>query len=673
MAKPGIAPTESTVTTACPLDCPDACTVDVTLRGGRIAKMDGSKENHITDGYICAKVRRFPERVYGDDRLLYPAIRRGAKGQGQFKRVTWDDALDLIAEKFIAARDGAGAETILPLCYGGSNGFLTQDYADAILFRRFGTSRLLRTVCAAPTGAANLGLYGKMTSVSYEDYPDAKMIIVWGVNPSVTGIHLMPYLKDAREKGAFIVAIDPRATTVARQADVHLAVRPGTDLAVALAIHRYLFEEGHAAQAFLDEHTHGAHQLREKARPWTFERAAEVSGVDASMLRQIAERYVKTSPALVKCGWGLERNRNGGSAAAAILALPAVAGKFGVRGGGYTMSNSAAWNIERTWAADPEPPTRAVNMNKVGRILTEPEGAPVNVLFVYNCNPVAILPDQRRVIRGLEREDLFTVVFDQVLTDTAMYADVALPATTFLEHYDFARGYGPITLQLGKPVIDAVGESRSNTDVFMDLARRLDLTIDGDPEDDLEAMLTVLSHLPQQVGDDLRDTWKARAPHGGRPIQFVDVFPKTADQKVDLFPEVLDKQAPMGLYGFQPDPATAEYPLAMISPSSERTISSTLGELSRPDVRLEMNPDDADARGIEDGDAIVIFNAQGEVRVNARVSPLIKRGTVAMPKGVWRRNTANGFTSNALTPDTLADLGGGACFNDARVDVRKTE
>lgn len=673
MPKPGVAPPESTVTTACPLDCPDACTVDVTLRGGRITKMDGSKTNHITDGYICAKVRRFPERVYGDDRLLYPAIRRGAKGQGQFKRVTWEDALDLIAEKFIAARDGAGAETILPLCYGGSNGFLTQDYADAILFRRFGTSRLLRTVCAAPTGAANLGLYGKMASVSYEDYPDAKMIIVWGVNPSVSGIHLMPYLKDAREKGAFIVAIDPRATTVARQADVHLAVRPGTDLAVALAIHRYLFEEGHAAQAFLDEHTNGAHQLREKARPWTFERAAEVSGVDASVLRQVAERYAKTSPALVKCGWGLERNRNGGSAAAAILALPAVAGKFGVRGGGYTMSNSASWNIERTWVADPEPPTRAVNMNKVGRILTEPEGAPVNVLFVYNCNPVAILPDQRRVIRGLEREDLFTVVFDQVLTDTAMYADVALPATTFLEHYDFARGYGPITLQLGKPVIDSVGESRSNTDVFMDLARRLDLTIDGDPEDDLEAMLTVLSHMPQQVGDDLREDWKARAPHGGRPIQFVDVFPKTHDQRVDLFPAVLDKQAPLGLYGFQPDPATAEYPLALISPASERTISSTLGELSRPDVRLEMNPDDADARGIEDGDAIVIFNAQGEVRVNARVSALIKRGTVAMPKGVWRRNTANGFTSNALTPDTLADLGGGACFNDARVDVRKID
>jgi anaerobic selenocysteine-containing dehydrogenase len=672
MPKPGVAPPESTVSTACPLDCPDACTLDVTVRGGRVTKIDGSTENHVTNGYICAKVRRFHERVYGEDRLLYPAVRRGTKGAGQFKRVTWDDALELIAEKFQAARASGGAETILPLCYGGSNGFLTQDYADAILFRRFATSRLLRTVCAAPTGAANLGLYGKMSSVSYEDVPDAKMIIVWGVNPSVSGIHIMPFIKEARDKGAFIVVIDPRATPLARQADMHLAVRPGTDLPVALSIHRYLFEEGHAALAFLDEHTNGAAALREKARPWTFERAAEVSGVETAQLRTIAERYVRTSPALVKCGWGLERNRNGGSAAAAVLALPAVGGKFGVRGGGYMMSNSTAWDIERSWLADQEPPTRAINMNKVGRILTEPEGSPINVLFVYNCNPVAILPDQRRVIRGLEREDLFTVVFDQVLTDTAMYADVVLPATTFLEHYDFARGYGPITLQLGKPVIDAVGESRSNTDVFMDLARRLDLGVDGDPADELEAMLGVLGELPQKVGDDLRDRWKAEPPHGGRPVQFVDVFPKTADRKVNLFPADLDTQAPIGLYGYQPDPATTEFPLAMISPASERTISSTLGELSRPEVRLEMNPDDAGTRGIREGDAIRAWNALGEMRINASLSWLIKRGTVAVPKGVWRRNTKNGYTSNAMVPDSLSDLGGGACFNDARIQVERT-
>jgi anaerobic selenocysteine-containing dehydrogenase len=672
MAKPGIAPPESVVQTACPLDCPDACTLNVTVRGGRVVKIDGANENHITNGYICAKVRRFPERVYGDDRLLYPAIRRGTKGTGLFKRATWDAALDLIAEKMQSARDNAGAETILPLCYGGSNGYLTQDYADAILFRRLGTSRLLRTVCAAPTGAANAGLYGKMASVSYEDYPEAKLIIIWGVNPGVSGIHLMPYIKQARENGAYVVVIDPRATTVARQADLHLAVRPGTDLPVALSIHRYLFEEGHTDQAFLDTHTNGAALLRDKAREWTFERAADVSGVSADQLRDLAGRYAKASPALVKCGWGLERNRNGGSAAAAVLALPAVGGKFGVRGGGFTMSNSASWDIERTWMTDPEPPTRAINMNKIGRILTEPEGAPVNVLFVYNCNPVAILPDQRRVIRGLEREDLFTVVFDQVMTDTAMYADVVLPATTFLEHYDFAKGYGPVTLQLGKPVIDTVGESRSNTDVFMDLVRRLDLSIDGDPADDLEAMLSVLANLPQPIADDLRENWIAKhPPQGGRPVQFVNVFPKTADRKADLFPAALDKQAPMGLYGFQPDPATSEYPLALISPASERTISSTLGELPRPDVMLDIHPDDAEPRGIADGDAIRVFNALGEMQIKARLTHLVRPGLVSMPKGVWRRHTANGYTTNALTPDSLSDLGGGACFNDARVEVSR--
>ncbi len=647
--------------------------MDVTLRSGRITKIDGSKDNHITNGYICAKVRTFHERVYGDDRLLYPAVRRGAKGSGQFTRVTWDTALDLIAEKMRDARASAGAESILPLCYGGSNGFLTQDYADAILFRRLGASRLLRTVCAAPTGAANLGLYGKMTSVSYEDYPEAKLIVIWGVNPGVSGIHLMPFLKEARDRGAYVVVLDPRATTVARQADLHLAVRPGTDLPVALAIHRYLFEEGHADQAFLDQHTTGAADLRRMAEPWTFERAAEVSGVSAAQLRGLAERFAKASPALVKCGWGLERNRNGGSAAAAVLALPAVGGKFGVRGGGFSMSNSASWDIDRKWLADAEPPTRAINMNKVGRVLTEPEGTPVNVLFVYNCNPVAILPDQHRVIRGFEREDLFTVVFDQVMTDSAMYADVVLPATTFLEHYDFARGYGPITLQLGKPVIDAVGESRSNSDVFLDLSRRLELSAQGDPEDDLEAMLSVLGNLPERVGNDLRETWKAAPPHGGRPIQFVDVFPKTADRKVNLFPSALDSQTPQGLYGYQPDPGTAAFPLALISPASERTISSTLGELNRPEVRLEMNPDDASARDVEEGDALRVWNALGEMRIKAHLTHLVRPGTVSMPKGVWRRHTANGFTSNALVPDTLSDLGGGACFNDARVQVEKAE
>src|SRR5919108_4261370 len=363
----------STVRTACPLDCPDSCTIDVTVEKGRIVEIDGGDSNPATRDFICAKVRRFADRVYGEDRLLYPAIRQGTKGQGVFTRVSWDEALDHIAERMQEIRDRSGAEAILPFSYGGSNGLLTQDTNDAELFRRFGTSRLARTVCAAPTGAANLALYGKMPGVAYADYPHARLIILWGVNPAASGIHLVPFLNEARAAGAKIVVIDPRRTSLAKKAFLHLQVHPGTDLPVALALHRVLFEEGHADQAFLDTHTKGADRLRAAAAPWTIERAAREAGIDAADLRQLADLYVSTSPALVRCGWGLERNRNGGSAAAAILALPAVAGKFGIRGGGFSMSNSSAWGINVTqWMNDtPEPETRLVNMNHLGRALLE--------------------------------------------------------------------------------------------------------------------------------------------------------------------------------------------------------------------------------------------------------------------------------------------------------------
>lgn len=647
----------------------------MTLRGGRISKIDGSRDNQITDGYICNKVRHFDKRVYGEDRLLYPAVRQGPKGGGVFKRVSWDEALDLITQKITEVRDTFGGEAILPLSYGGSNGLLTQDTADAALFRRLGASRLLRTVCAAPTGVANQGLYGKMPSVSYQDYPEAKAIVLWGVNPGHSGIHIMPFLKQARDRGAKVIVIDPRATAVARQADLFLQIRPGTDLPVALALHRYLFEEGKADTAFLRDHTTGADRLQARAAEWTFDRAAAESGVRVDDLRLFADTYATASPALVKCGWGLERNRNGGSAAAAVLALPAVAGKFGVRGGGYSMSNSASWDINRTWIRDQEPLTRPVNMNQLGRtLLGDPAvlpGAPVKFMFVYNCNPAVTMPDQGKVLQGLAREDLFTVVHDQVMTDTALFADVVLPATTFLEHYDFVRSYGPITLQLAKPVIEQVAEARPNVEVFAELTRRLSLERDDDPAGELDAMLEVLSAIPHPHGEELRRDSKAKAPFDGRPVQFVDVLPRTPDQKVHLFPDALDREAPRGLYGFQPDPATAQYPLALISPASERTVSSTLGELPRPAVVVEMHPDDADARELENHEVVRMFNDQGEVRLPVQITPLVRRGTVSMPKGVWRRHVTNGFTSNVLAPDSLTDLGGGACFNDARVQIEK--
>src|SRR4051812_2879932 len=348
----------SVIETACPLDCPDACSLAVTVQHGKVITIDGSRKNPVTDGYICAKVRRFGDRVYGPDRLLYPAVRSGKKGSGQFTRVTWEEAIELVASKFEAAKKNSGGESILPYWYGGSNGLLTQDNIDAQLWRRFGTSRLARPGCAAPTGAANMALYGKMASVTYQDYPEAKLIILWGVNPSASGIHLIPFVREAQKRGAKLVVIDPRTTALARSADLHLAVRAGADVAVALAMHRHLFSSGGADAGFIDARTRGAAELRARADAWTFAAAAETAGIDAALLERVARLYAESSPALIRCGWGLERNRNGGNAAMAVLALPAVGGKFGVRGGGYSMSNSASWDIDRTWIGAAEPDTR---------------------------------------------------------------------------------------------------------------------------------------------------------------------------------------------------------------------------------------------------------------------------------------------------------------------------
>jgi anaerobic selenocysteine-containing dehydrogenase len=658
----------STVRTACPLDCPDSCTVDVTVERGRIIKIDGGDANPVTRDYICGKVRRFAERVYGDDRLLYPAIRKGRKGEGVFTRVAWSEALDHIAERMRAIRDRWGADAILPFCYGGSNGLLTQDANDARLFRGFGTSRLARTVCAAPTGAANQALYGKMPGVTYTDYVHARLIVLWGVNPAASGIHLVPYVKEARKAGARLVVIDPRATSLARQADLHLAPRPGTDLPLALALHRFLFEGGLADERFLAGHARGVAELRAKASEWTIEKAAAVAGIDATDLRRFADLYAASSPALVRCGWGLERNRNGGSAAAAILALPAVGGKFAVRGGGFSMSNSAAWGIKAAaWMNDtPEPATRLVNMNHLGRALLEYTDPPVQMLFVYNCNPLATMPDQNRVLEGLKREDLFTVVYEQVFTDTARYADVVLPATTFLENYDIAKGYGPISLQLVRPVIEPVAEARPNPEVFSELAARLDI---GDAEEETDTLLRIVSRIPPEIGAGLMERGSATPPFGGAPVQFVDVFPLTEDGKIDLFPSALDAAAPAGLYGYQPDPATERYPLALISPASEKSISSTLGELRERAAVLQMHPDDASARKLAQDDPVRVFNELGEVQCAVALTRDMRPGTVSLPKGLWRRSTFNGSTPNALVPDTLTDIGGGACFNDARVEV----
>ncbi len=656
----------------CPLDCPDACSLTVEVEGDRVVAVDGDHRNPLTDGFICSKVRALPDHLYGSERLLEPGIRVGPKGEGRFRSATWDEALDLIARRIDAAASEFGGEAILPLSYGGSNGALTQDTTDARLFRRLGASNIARNVCAVPTGMALMGMYGKMPGVSFSDFEHAQLIVIWGCNPNVTGIHLLSHVQEARRRGAKLVVVDPRRNRLAHQADLHLAVRPGTDVAVALAVANWLFENDRADLEFLSENARQVEEFRRRASDWPLDRAASVAGVTGAEIEALASLYADSSPAVIRAGWGMERNRNGCSSVAAVLALPAVAGKFGVLGGGYLLSNGGALPLDATRAANAAPTAaRTINLNRIGRALLETDDPPVKVLFVYNCNPASILPDQERVLEGLRREDLFTVVFEQVMTDSALYADVVLPATVFLEHTELRSGYGALVVQQADAVVRAAGEARPNYEVFDQLCERLDLSRDDDP------------HSPDELSAAILDDSALREPIARAGIaildcntgavQFGDLSPRTPDGKVHLVPESLDDAAPGGLYAFRPDPGTEAHPLALVSPATSRRMSSTFGQLHRGQVALSIHPDDAASRGIIDGMPLRVYNQIGEMHCLAKITGRVRAGVVFMPKGLWKHNTLNGRTTNALVPDDYSDVGDGACFNDARVEVAPLE
>ncbi len=678
------------VHSVCPLDCPDRCSLEVSVEDGRVTAITGSHVNPVTEGFICAKVRRFPERVYGPDRLLHPQRRIGRKGEGRFERITWDEAIDTVATRLDVIRRDSGGEAILPFSYGGSNGLLTEGAWDARFFRLIGASRLGRTVCAAPTAAAAGALYGRMASVDFPDFVHAKFILLWGGNPKASNIHLMPYLKEARARGARVAVVDPRRILGDGYVDMHLPVYPGTDGVLALSMIAHLDRIGRVDREFLKTHTTGWERLIEAARAWPPERAAQVTRVPAADLRAVVEAYAAADPALVRCGWGPERNRNGESAVAAILALPAVAGKFGKRGGGYALSASAAYSVDDDRLAGvPEPPTREINMNRIGRALLE-ERPPIRAMVVYNSNLVVTVPDQNRVRRGMERDDLFTVVLDQVMTDTALYADIVLPATTFLEHTELSTSYGTYAVMLGDPVIAPVGEARPNGAIFRALLDRMGMDA-GHPDGDsmiAEALAAIGAPLAGDGGAGTTDIRPAAGPGGpadgvarlarlrrdrilrfefpgAAPVQFATAFPRTADRKADLWPAALGAEP----YLYRDDPGVPGYPLALISPATDKTISSSLAEVMFKEAFLEMHPDDAAARGLHDGDEVRIHNQLGEVRVRLRLDDQVRPGVVVLAKGIWNRHTKNGSVGTALVPDTISEVSGGACFNDARVEV----
>src|SRR5437773_5143153 len=488
----------------CALDCPDACSLLVTVDDGRATQLRGDPAHPITRGFLCAKVSRYLEREYSPDRLLYPRRRIGAKGQGRFERTSWDEALDEIASRLTSISSEYGPEAILPYSYGGTMGFLNGSGMDRRFFHRLGASRLDRTICAAAGGTALTASLGNRYGTEPEQFVQSKLIIAWGANILGTNVHLWPFIVEARRNGAKFYVIDPHRNRTGKLADKHFAINPGSDAALAFGLMHTLIAEDLYDADYVERYTIGFEELRDRARDYPPERAAALTGIPAADIVALAREYAGTRPAAIRLNYGVQRSERGGLAIQAISLLPALTGAWKDAGGGLQLSTSHAFRLNREALerADLQErsalgrPARLVNMSLLGSALTNLSDPPVKAMVVYNSNPAAITPDQNTVLRGLRREDLFTVVLEQTQTDTADYADILLPATTFLEHTDLYYAYGHYYLQLARPALPPPGEARSNVEVFRALAQRMgfDEPCFRDSEDDMIRTLLNSDH-----------------------------------------------------------------------------------------------------------------------------------------------------------------------------------
>jgi anaerobic selenocysteine-containing dehydrogenase len=664
----------------CPLDCPDTCSLSVTVEADRIVRVRGSAANPYTAGVICAKVAQgYPALVHGPGRVLTPLRRAGPRGRGRFERISWDEALDLVHARVTAVIRAHGPQAILPLNYAGPHGMLAGGSMDLRFFHRLGASLLDRKpLCGGIRSEAWVGTFGPVPGIRPEQVALSRLIIAWGNNVTWSNLHLMPVVNQARRRGAKVVVVDPRRTRVAEQADLHLALRPGTDVILAWAVAAELERLGALDRAFVERHVRGFEAYMERARAVSPAEAERITGVRREEIRRLAEWYAVLSPAAISVGNGLERNRNGGSGIRAVFALPALAGKFGVPGGG--LVNAAGFAFPKTPARlqrpDLLPPgTRTLNIIDVGAHLLDPAlTPPIQALFIYNHNPLIVHPDQNRLRRGLLREDLFVVGCDVVMTDSLAHADVVLPAASHFECHDLYPAYGQHWLQRAEPVIPPQGESLPNTEIFRRLAARFGFDEPAFRASDAELMDEAVD------GDDPRlgGVRPSRLPTdralpmtfgGEEAVLFKNVFPATPSGKVELESVYLAERyaAPLPAYR----PLESPYALTLISPASDRRITSTFGglEASAGPPLLEMHPEDARPRGLTDGEAVRVWNDLGEVHLRLKVTPAVRPGVVATLKGAWLRTSDNGQTVSALAPAHHADLSRGACFNDARVEV----
>ena len=715
------------VHTVCSHDCPDSCAVLVTVNeAGRAVKVQGDPSQPVTQGFLCGKVAKYLDRVYAPDRILFPMKRKPGVAKGPvkrgceheaFERVGWDEALDAIAAQLRETADRYGSESILPYSYAGTISVLGYGSMDRRFFHRLGASQLDRTICSEAGGVGWNLVYGKKLGTPTEDFRLAKLVLAWGANIHGNNIHLWPMIEQARRNGARLIVIDPYRTRTAALADWHIAIRPGTDAALALGLMHVILNEGLEDRAYIAEMTHGFDQLVIRAREYTPKRVAAWTGMTAAEIEQLAREYATTKPAALRMNYGVQRSENGGTAARAIAMLPALTGAWKHRGGGGQLSTSGAFawdkkSLERPDLALASPLgrlARTVNMSTLGQALTElgtnpDDGPAVHALFVYNSNPGAVAPNQNAVRRGMARPDLFTVVHELFFTDTTDYADYILPATTFLEHTDIQGAYGHYFVQLSNQAIEPPGEARSNVWLFSQLAQRMGFGEDcfrDTPEEMIRQALAIgpesgmgghstnpgMEHITL---DDLKQ--KGHIPlrfHQNpetEPFQPYLAGPlPTPSGKIEFFSETLAAQGIDPLPAFIPPTesrwgkAAERFPLEFLSRKADNYMNSTFANLdghrkmeARTSNRLEIHPVDAEARGIADGDAVRVWNDRGSLTLTALVNGSVPAGVVASHMD-WAKMSPGGANSNALTSERLTDLGAAATFYSVLVEVARAQ
>ena len=685
-------PSARIVRAACPHDCPDTCALLVTVENGRAIKVEGAPDHPPTRGALCTKVARYLDRTYSGQRILHPLQRIGPKGSGRFERVSWERALETIAARFKSiAASPDGPQAILPYSYAGTMGLLQYGSMDRRFFHRLGASLLERTICATAGKAGYIATVGATVGTDLEQFENAKLIIIWGSNPVVSNLHLWTRVQEAKRRGAKLIAIDPYRSLTAEKCHVHLALLPGSDAALALGVMNVLVVEDLLDRDYIARYTLGFEALAERVREYPPQRVAQITGLSVEQIVALARDYGTIKPAAIRLNYGMQRHAGGGMAIRTAACLPALVGAWRHPAGGALLSSSGTYPVDTRALERPDlirNNPRTINMSTIGDALLGAKDPAIRAIYVYNSNPVAVAPESAKVVEGFSRDDLFCVVHDVFLTDTADYADIVLPATTQLEHLDVHASYGHLYVQANNPAIAPLGEAKPNTEVFRLLAARMGFGEACFRESDEDmARRAFVSADPRARGLD----WETLKTQGWRRLNVPEAYAPFAEGnfptpsgKCELYSETLRAQGidPLPTYippreSVASNPALARrFPLALISPPARNALNSTFANLpvffeTDRAPQLEIHPDDASARGIANGERVRVFNDRGSLALTARVTDRARRGVVVALSIWWRKLSPDRSNANMVTSQALTDMGHAATFYDVLVEVER--